>query len=100
MTDDLSAREVDLLDGGETSMTDLKSRVALVTGGSRGVGKGIALGLAEAGATVYVTGRTVDDAQRGNGCVPLRCDHTDDRQVESVFNRITHEQGRLDVLVN
>lgn len=81
-------------------MTDLKQKVALVTGGSRGVGKGIALGLAEAGATVYVTGRTVDDAQPGNGCVFLRCDHTDDHQVEAVFERITHEQGRLDVLVN
>ncbi|HPB56842.1 MAG TPA: SDR family NAD(P)-dependent oxidoreductase [Candidatus Aminicenantes bacterium] len=44
-------------------MVDLHGRVAIVTGASRGVGKGIALGLGEAGATVYVTGRTVDDSR-------------------------------------
>lgn len=100
MTDDLSALEGALMDSEETSMPDLKGRVALVTGASRGVGKGIALGLAEAGATVYVTGRSVDDAPPGEGCVPVRCDHTDDRQVEAVFERLANEQGRLDVLVN
>jgi len=81
-------------------LTDLRGRVALVTGGSRGVGKGIALGLAEAGATVYVTGRTFEVGQRDTGCVSVRCDHTDDRDVEAVFSRIASEQGRLDVLAN
>lgn len=81
-------------------MRELDEKVALVTGGSRGVGRGIALALAEAGATVYVTGRTVLEAQLGEGCVPLRCDHTDDRQVEGVFARIDSERARLDVLVN
>jgi NAD(P)-dependent dehydrogenase (short-subunit alcohol dehydrogenase family) len=44
-------------------MTDLTGKVALVTGGSRGVGKGVALGLGEAGATVYLTGRTIQEGQ-------------------------------------
>ncbi len=57
-------------------MSDLGGKVALVTGGSRGVGMGTALGLAEAGATVYVTGRTVEEAQLSDGCIRIRCDHT------------------------
>jgi NAD(P)-dependent dehydrogenase (short-subunit alcohol dehydrogenase family) len=96
----------------------LKEKVALVTGASRGVGKGIALGLGEAGATVYVTGRTVLEGQAavdlpgtidataaevsrlGGTGIAVRCDHRDDRQVEEVFRRIQAEQGRLDILVN
>jgi len=81
-------------------MPDLRARVALVTGGSRGVGRGVALGLAEAGTTVYVTGRTVEDAQLENGCIPIRCDHTNDHEVEAAFARVAREHGRLDVLVN
>jgi dehydrogenase/reductase SDR family protein 1 len=89
--------------------------VAVVTGASRGVGKGVALGLGEAGATVYVTARsaqssddprgslsrTVDeiDALGGHG-VAVRCDHRDDEQVQAAFDRVRAERGRLDVLVN
>jgi NAD(P)-dependent dehydrogenase (short-subunit alcohol dehydrogenase family) len=82
-------------------MQNLKGKIALVTGASRGVGKGIALGLIEAGATVYITGRTVEDMTciAGKGCA-IECDHRADEQVESVFRRIHAEQGRLDVLVN
>lgn len=78
----------------------LQGKVALVTGGSRGVGRGAALGLAEAGATVYVTGRTVEEAGLSDECISIRCDHTDDSEVEAVFARIARDRGRLDVLVN
>src|SRR6266568_1005081 len=99
-------------------MNRLRNRVALVTGASRGGGKGIALVLGEEGATVYVTGRSVrgqpttlgrpgtieDTAEevtaRGGTGIAIRCDHTVDAQVEGVFNRIRDERGRLDVLVN
>ena len=97
---------------------DLTGRVALVTGASRGVGRGIALGLGEAGATVYVTGRTVEEGasasklpgtvqatadlvseMRGVG-IAVRCDAGDDAQIAAVVRRVEEEQGRLDVLVN
>jgi NAD(P)-dependent dehydrogenase (short-subunit alcohol dehydrogenase family) len=99
-------------------MKRMAGKVALVTGASRGCGKGIALVLGEEGATVYLTGRsvrgqpttlgragTIDDtaaevAARGGTAIPVRCDHTDDEQVRAVFERIGSEQGRLDLLVN
>ena len=94
----------------------LAGQVALVTGASRGVGKGVALALGDAGATVYVTGRTrrgnapaiggtIDDTAdevtaRGGRGVPIACDHGDDAAVAAVFDQIDAEAGRLDVLVN
>ena len=99
-------------------MQSLKGRVALVTGASRGVGKGIAVGLGEAGATVYLTGRTVQQGASPGGLgdtlfaaaaevtrvggqgIAAPCDHTDDEQVRALFDRIKAEQGRLDILVN
>lgn len=99
-------------------MKSLTGKVALVTGASRGVGKGIALGLGEAGATVYITGRTVEEGKaavdlpgniyqtaeeiatlNGRG-IAVRCDHTDDEEVKDLFHRIQVEQDRLDILVN
>src|SRR5437763_8664154 len=96
----------------------LKGKVALVTGASRGGGKGIALVLGEEGATVYVTGRsirggpttlgrpgTIDEtaeqvSERGGKGIMVRCDHTDDEQVQALFARIERDERRLDLLVN
>ncbi|CAN9503303.1 unnamed protein product [Ophioblennius macclurei] len=87
----------------------LSSWVCLVTGASRGIGKGIALQLSEAGATVYITGRqektlteTAEQVrERGGQCVPVICDSTKDENIEELFERIKREQnGRLDMLVN
>ena len=83
-----------------TDKTMLEGRVALVTGGSRGVGKGVSEALGEAGATVYVTGRTVSETAFGAPCIPIPCDHTDDGQVEAAFAGIHSDRGRIDLLVN
>ena len=82
--------------------------VVLVTGAGRGVGKGVALALAEMGAKIYVTGRTLISVEvtaeeinkRGGSGVAVVCDHSKDDQIEALFDRIKREQGRLDVLVN
>jgi NAD(P)-dependent dehydrogenase (short-subunit alcohol dehydrogenase family) len=74
--------------------------VALVTGASRGVGRGIALALAEAGVTVYATGRSIASADLSDAIIRMPCNQQDDAQVSAVFARISAEQGRLDILVN
>ena len=93
----------------------LDGRVALVTGASKNIGKGMALEVAAAGALTYVTARTLDDVpgaigslrrtvaeieQAGGKAVALACDHTDDANVEAVFDHIRRNEGRLDLVVN
>jgi dehydrogenase/reductase SDR family member 1 len=79
----------------------MPTRVAIVTGASRGVGKGIAIELCDAHFTVYITGRSVNEMAylTGRGTA-IPCDHRDDQQVERAFRRVIEEQGRIDVLVN
>ncbi len=100
-------------------MKHLEGKVTLVTGATRGIGKGIAIGLGEAGATVYVTGRSLNKSNASNEvsgslaetqsaveevggvCIPVQVDHSDSEQVRLLFERIQDEQnGRLDLLVN
>ena len=98
-------------------MNENRQRVAVVTGASRGVGKGIAIALGATGATVYVTGRsqqggkehplggtvqaTADAVSEAGGLgIGVSCDHSDDEQVHQLFERVGEEQGRLDILVN
>jgi len=98
-------------------MTESTERVAVVTGSSRGVGKGIAIALGAAGATVYVTGRSQEGekahplggtvqstaeavTEAGGKGIAVTCDHSDDEQVRQLFERVGDEQQRLDILVN
>jgi len=81
-------------------MTSLHERVALVTGASRGVGRGVALGLAHAGARVFATGRSVAAAELGSDITAIPCDHTHDESVTRVFEHIQETAGKLDILVN
>jgi NAD(P)-dependent dehydrogenase (short-subunit alcohol dehydrogenase family) len=110
-------------------MTNLADRIAIVTGATRGAGRGVAVELGAAGATVYVTGRstraapastygaflaragmevmpgTIEDtavavdAAGGRG-VAVRCDHSDPAEVRALVARVEREHGRLDLLVN
>jgi NAD(P)-dependent dehydrogenase (short-subunit alcohol dehydrogenase family) len=97
-------------------MSDLEGRIAIVTGASRGIGRGCAIELGARGATVYCTGRRTSSqeppdagsveavaaevAAAGGRGIAVVCDHRDDEAVEALFVRVHEEEGRLDVLVN
>jgi NAD(P)-dependent dehydrogenase (short-subunit alcohol dehydrogenase family) len=82
-------------------MVVLNEQVALVTGASRGVGRGIAEELHAAGAVVYATGRTIEaPSVSDDRFIALVCDHRDDGAVEAVFQQIAARHQRLDLLVN
>ena len=98
-------------------MKELQGKVALVTGASRGAGRGIAFELGKAGAIVYVTGRssskkstnnwpgTINDTaslinEAGGTGIPIRCDHTIESEVKSLIQQIDKEQGKIDIIVN
>ncbi|MGC4394391.1 SDR family oxidoreductase [Hydrogenophaga sp. T2] len=110
-------------------MKRLQSCIAVVTGASRGAGRGCAIELGAAGATVYVTGRsrrakpapgyeqilslsnlhrvpgsideTAEEVTRAGGRgIAVSCDHSDEAQVQALFDRVQHEHGRLDLLIN
>src|SRR5258708_35405760 len=94
----------------------MSGQVAIVTGASRGIGRGVAVGLGQAGWTVYVTARTVRDGdsdrpgsitktaeqvtRAGGRGIPVRSNHSVDSETEAVFRPVEDEQGRLDLLVN
>ena len=90
--------------------------VAVVTGASRGAGKGIAVALGSHGCIVYITGRSENEGdaevpgtiyatarevtEAGGQGIAVKCDHSDDEQVKALFERVMAEQGRIDILVN
>ena len=78
----------------------LTGKTALVTGASRGIGRGIAAALSDAGARVYATGRTIANATLPEAVTRLTCDHRNDDEVARVFDRISRDSGTLDVLAN
>ena len=93
-------------------MGELTGKIAVVTGSSRGIGRGIAIGLGEKGATVYITGRskgkgpltigeTAEMVNEAGGLgIPVAIDLADDKQIEALYGQINKEHGRLDIHVN
>src|SRR3546814_19240997 len=89
-------------------MGDQNSIIAVVTGASRGLGRGIARALGSKGATVYVTGRAAEGAledaarevtEQGGKGIAIACDHPNDGQVTSLFERVNADEARRAILV-
>ena len=81
-------------------MSSLTDRVVVVTGGTYGVGRGVARALAHEGARVFVTGRSAPEGPAEDGVIGIRCDHREEADVQSAFARITQETPGIDILVN
>ena len=98
-------------------MNKARKRIVIVTGATRGVGKGTALALGNEDTVVYITGRSKVEGQtsslpgtlgatvseieaRGGSAIAIQCDHSDDIQIKSMLERVVDEQGRIDILVN
>jgi dehydrogenase/reductase SDR family protein 1 len=86
---------------GTVASMNLTGRVAVVTGGTKGIGGGAARELARQGARVFITGRSAPEHERvDERTTAIRCDHRDDGQVEAAFMRILGEVSAIDILVN
>jgi dehydrogenase/reductase SDR family protein 1 len=83
-----------------SDMPSLNDRVAVITGGTYGVGRGIARALAHEGARVFVTGRSAPERAAEDGIMGIRCDHREDADVLIAFARIIQETPGIDILVN
>ncbi len=99
-------------------MSSLNGKIAFVTGATRGIGKGIVIALAKAGACVYFTGRTAEEGkgavnlagslmqtekearQYNNEVYAIKCDHIVDEETQAAVQRVIEEKGRIDILVN
>lgn len=93
-------------------MSSMQGKVVVVTGSSRGIGRGTAIAFGEQGATVYITGRSIGDGdltidttarlvdEAGGRGVPVQTDHGDDAQIAALFQQVGKKSGKLDVLVN
>ena len=96
----------------QTPVNDLLGEVVVVTGSSRGIGRGAAIAFGERGATVYVTGRTTGGGElsiertadlvraAGGIGIPVEVDHGDDNQIAHLFEQVCDNHGHIDVLVN
>lgn len=90
-------------------MTEMPAKIAVVTGASRGLGRGIARALGSKGMTVYLTGRSLDGGlsnaaseveAQGGRAIPVVCNHANDHEVDGLFQQVRRESGSLDLLIN
>jgi NAD(P)-dependent dehydrogenase (short-subunit alcohol dehydrogenase family) len=110
--DPFDLAEAQLVNQTDKPADSLKGKVAVITGASRGIGKGIALALGELGCTVFVSGRTTGSGERtidttarlvteaGGRGIAIQCDHGNDADIAALFARIGEQVDHIDILVN